>query len=142
MVDYHHADEWSGGAWLTAGSKSAVIFVGTKGLGACWYGNPDGPCLDCEDRGWWSDRFVGQVLFYDPADLATVAQGEAETWKPQPYARLDIDEYLYHVESSQQKHHVGAAAFDRERGLLYVFEPLADGDKSLVHAWQVKALPE
>ncbi|MEA3397625.1 MAG: hypothetical protein U9R05_09215, partial [Chloroflexota bacterium] len=51
---YHHSDEWTGGVWLTAGGKSAVIFVGTKGRGDCWYGNPAGPCLDCEDRGWWS----------------------------------------------------------------------------------------
>ncbi len=31
----------------------------------------------------------------------------------------------------------GAASYDRERGLLYVFEPLADGDKRLVHAWRI-----
>lgn len=138
LVEYHHSDEWTGGAWLTAGEKSAVIFVGTKGQGDCWYGNPDGPCLECENRGWWSDRFVGQILFYDPADLATVARGEMETWAPQPYATLEIDEYLYHVESEQQKHHVGAASFDRERGLLYVFEPLVDKDKPLVHVWRVE----
>jgi hypothetical protein len=51
---------------------------------------------------------------------------------------LEIDECLYHVESGQQKHHVGATAFDRERGLLYVFEPLADEDKLLVHVWGVE----
>jgi hypothetical protein len=139
LDNYQESDEWSGGAWLTAGDKSAVIFVGTKGQGNCWYGNPDGPCLDCENRGWWSDAFVGQILFYDPADLAAVARGDMEPHEPQPYATLDIDEYLYHVESSQQKYHVGAASFDRERGLLYVFEPLADADKSLVHVWQVAA---
>ncbi len=61
-----------------------------------------------------------------------------ESSEPQPYATLEIDEYLYHVESGQQKHHVGATAFDRERGLLYVFEPLADEDKSLVHVWRVE----
>ncbi len=143
MAGYHHSDEWSGGAWLTTdgasgGGAAAVVFVGTKGQGDCWYGNPDGPCLDCEDRGWWSDRFVGQILFYDPAALAAVARGEKETWEPQPYATLDIDEYLYHVESSQQPSHLGAAGFDRSRGLLYVFEPLADGDKSLVHVWRVE----
>jgi len=137
LDNYHESDEWSGGAWLTAGDKSAVIFVGTKGQGDCWYGNPDGPCLDCENRGWWSDSFVGQILFYDPADMAAVARGDMAPYEPQPYATLDIDEYLYHVESSQQWHHVGAASFDRERGLLYVFEPLADGDKSLVHVWHV-----
>lgn len=60
-----------------------------------------------------------------------------ETWEPQPYATLNIDQYLYHIESSQQKEHVGAASFDRQRGLLYVFEPLADADKSLIHVWRV-----
>lgn len=81
----------------------------------------------------------GRSSFYDPADLAAMARREMETWEPQPYATLNIiDEYLYHVESSQQRHHVGAASFDHGRGLLYVFEPLADGDKSLIHVWRVE----
>jgi len=139
--DYHHSDEWNGAAWLTAGGKSAVVFVGTKGTGDCWYGCADGTDTppwpgDC-DRGWWSTGFVGRMLFYDPADLAAVAQGKMESYESQPYATLDVDEYLYHIASSQQKYHVGALAFDRARGLLYLFEPLADGDKSLVHVWSV-----
>jgi hypothetical protein len=138
MDDYHHSDEWTGAAWLTADSSSAVIFVGTKGQGDCWYGNPDGPCLECEDRGWWSTTFEGQIIFYDPADLAAVAAGSQETWDPQPYAILDIDDYLYHIESDQQKHHVAAAAFDRENGLLYVIEPLVDDDRSIIHVWRVE----
>ena len=146
MDNYHHSDEWSGGAWLTAGDKSAVIFVGTKGTGDCWYGCSDGTVWpdeppyppECPERGWWSTGFEGQIIFYDPAGLAAVARGEIETWEPQPYAALNIDEYLYHIESGQQKEHVGAASFDRQRGLLYVFEPFADGDKPLVHVWRVK----
>jgi hypothetical protein len=134
---YHHSDEWTGGAWLTAGDKSAVLFVGTKGTGDCWYGNPEGPCLDCEDRGWWSTGFVGQFLFYDPADLAAVAQGLSESWELQPYATMNVDNVLYHIESTQQKHHVGAMAFDRAQGLLYVAEPLADEDRPLLHVWEV-----
>jgi hypothetical protein len=143
MDGYSHSDEWTGGAWLTTagdrpgGQKSAVILVGTKGQGDCWYGNPDGPCMSCEDRGWWSEHFVGQILFYDPSDLAAVANGEMEAWEPQPYATLDIDQHLYNVGSGQQTGHIGAASFDRERGLLYAFEPLADGDKPLVHAWKI-----
>jgi hypothetical protein len=146
MNNYHHSDEWAGGAWLTAGDKSGVIFVGTKGTGDCWYGCSDGTVWpdeppyppECPERGWWSTGFEGQILLYDPADLAAVAQGAMETWEPQPYAMLNIDEYLYHIESSQQQHHIGAASFDRERGLLYVFQPLADGDKSLIHVWRVE----
>ena len=146
MDNYHHSDEWSGGAWLTSGGKSAVIFVGTKGTGDCWYGCPDGTVWpdeppyppDCDDRGWWSTGFEGQLIFYDPDDLAAVVGGEMETWDPQPYATLNIDPYLYNVTSSQQKYHVGAAGFDREQGLLYVFEPLVDDEKSIVHTWRIR----
>ena len=60
-----------------------------------------------------------------------------ETWEPQPYATLTIDEVLYHIESDQQKHHVAAAAFDRQNGLFYVVEPLVDEDRSIIHVWQV-----
>jgi hypothetical protein len=147
MEGYHHADEWSGGAWLTAEDRSAVVLVGTKGIGDCWYGCADGtvwpdepPYPDaCPDpgRGWWGTGFQGQIIFYDPAELALVADGTLESWEPQPYATLNIDPVLYYVTSGQQLHHVGAAAFDRERGLLYVLEPLADGEKSLVHVWRV-----
>lgn len=42
MAGYHHADEWSAGAWLTTADSAAVVFVGTKGVGSCWYGLPDG----------------------------------------------------------------------------------------------------
>ncbi len=128
---YHHSDEWTGAVWLTAGEKAALIFVGNKGTGDCWYGNPEGPCLECDERGWWSTGFEGQIIFYDPADLAAVAQGTLETWEPQPYAVLNIDTSLYHITSTQQKHHVAAAAFDRANGLLYIVEPLADDDRSM-----------
>ncbi len=142
MDSYHHSDEWSGGAWLTAGDKTAVIFVGTKGQGDNWYGCADGtdepPWPDDCNRGWWSTSFVGQIIFYDPADLAAVAQGNMETWEPQPYAVLDIDPYLYHIQSSQQWFHVGAVSFDRGNGLLYLFEPFADEDKPLVHVWYIE----
>ena len=138
---YHHVDEWTGGVWLTAENRAAVLFVGTQGTGASWYGCADGTDAppwppDC-DRGWWATDLVGRFLFYDPADLAAVAQGTLEPWEPQPYATLDIDDVLYHVTSTQQKYHVAAMAFDRRQGLLYVLEPLADESQPLVHVWRV-----
>jgi hypothetical protein len=150
LANYHHSDAWTGGAWLTAGEKSTVIFVGTKGKGDCWYGFANGvvwpdeppyppvPDYPNDQRGWWSDRFVGQMIFYNPADLAAVARGEMAPYEPQPYAVMELDEYLYHIDSEQQLDHVGAVDFDRERGLLYVFELFGDGDKPLVHVWQVE----
>jgi hypothetical protein len=138
MSGYHHSDEWSGAVWLTSGAKAAVVFVGTKGTGDCWYGDSEGPCLDCAgERGWWSTGFEGQFLFYDPDDLARAAAGTLESWEPQPYASLNVDQYLYHLESSQQWHHLGAACFDRSRGHLYVFEPYADDDKPIIHVWKL-----
>jgi len=145
LNNYHHSDEWSGGAWLTAGEKSALLFVGTKGRGECWYGCQDGTVWpdeppfppECPERGWWSTSFEGVILFYNPQELAAVARGEMETWAPQPYATLNIDPHLFSINSPQQWSHVGAAGYDRDRGYLYIFEPLADGDKSLIHVWRV-----
>lgn len=142
---YTHADEWNGGAWLTAGSKSAVIFVGNKGLGYYWYGGSDGSeCVDnigpgctVEDRGWWANTIQAQIVFYDSDDLAQVAQGTMPPNRPQPYAVMNIDPYLYHITSTRQKHHISAVAYDRPHELLYIFEPFGDGDKTIVHVWSV-----
>ena len=138
MNNYHNSDEWAGGAWLTTSSKSAVVFVGTKGTGDCWYGDSNGPCLECPgERGWWSTGFEGQFIFYNPSDLADVASGAKQPYEPQPYATLNIDQYLFHITSTQQWYHLGAASFDREGGLFYVFEPFADGDKPIIHVWRI-----
>jgi len=137
MDNYHHSDEWSGAEWLTAGDKAAVIFVGTKGTGDCWYGNENGPCLSCDNRGWWSTGFEAQIVFYDPSDLASVAQGELQPYEPQPYTTMDIEERFFNVTSTQQKEQTGAIAFDRENSLLYVIEYRADSDKPLIHVWRI-----
>jgi len=148
---YHHADEWTGAAWLTAGAKAAVVFVGTKGLGKCWYGFANGvvwpeegpwppvPPAPNDQRGWWSTGFEGQMLFYDPSDLAAVAAGKKKPWEPQPYAVKKIDDCLLGIKSPQQLTHVRGCAFDRQRGHLYVVEFRGDQeDKSLVHVWTVR----
>ncbi len=148
MTGYHHADEWTGAAWLTAGDRAAVVFVGTKGVGECWYGLPDGtvwpdgppyPADPENQRGWWSTGFEASILFYDPADLARVAEGAVPPYQPQPYAQLPIDARLLNSGGSQRKYRTGAIAFDRVRGLLYLLEPRADEDRSVVHVWRVGA---
>jgi hypothetical protein len=67
-----------------------------------------------------------------------VARGQKKPHEPQPYATLELDEHLFAVKSPHQKHRVRSCALDRERGLLYLTEFRADGDKSLVHVWRVK----
>jgi hypothetical protein len=150
MRDYHHSDDWSGAAWLTAGEKSAVVFVGTKGRGKCWYGFANGvvwpeegpwpevPDYPNDQRGWWSSEFVAEMRFYDPAVLARVAAGELDPWQPQPYAVLEIAPQLY-GDKTRMLQHVGAAAFDRDNGLLYILELRAEEDKPLIHVWAIAA---
>ena len=117
LNNYNPADEWIGGAWLEAGSAAAIIFAGTKKYGAT--------------------NFQGQLLFYDPADLASVVNGTVEPGAPQPYATLNIDQYLFHA-NTNEPHHLRAVCFDRARRLLYLFEPHGDGDKPLTHVWSIQ----
>ena len=51
---YNDSDQWEGGAWITAGEKSAVLFTGTKGGGDYWwygYTSPGGDGMPCLAEG-------------------------------------------------------------------------------------------
>jgi hypothetical protein len=158
VKDYHEADHWWGGAWLTAGDGAAVVFAGTKALGEEWYGFangvvwehdcaehtpatcPDVPDWPYDNRGFWSDSYQAQLIFYDPADLAAVARGEMESWEPQVYDTLVLDEYLLDPvldHGNYKRDLVGAIAFDRENGFLYLVERLADEYRSVIHVWEI-----
>jgi hypothetical protein len=160
MNGYQEADHWWGSAWLTAGDTSAVIFVGTKAMGNSWYGFangviwpydcadqtpstcPDVPEVPYNDRGYWAEDYQAQIIFFDPNQLAAVAQGQIQPYEPQPYASLDITQYLFDPQlnfGDYKRDLVGAAAFDRELGLLYIVERLADEYKSVIHVFQISA---
>ncbi len=160
MDGYEEADHWWGAAWLTAGDSGAVVFAGTKALGDSWYGFSNGVIWDYEcaeqnpptcpevpewpndNRGYWAEDYQGQIIFFDPNDLAAVALGQMETYEPQPYATLDLTPYLYAPELNHGEYKrdlIGAIAFDRANGLLYVVERLADEYKSVIHVFQVTA---
>jgi hypothetical protein len=106
----------------------------------------EGGCIS--QRGWWSTRFDAELIFYNPADLARVAAGTMNSWEPQPYAALDIDEFLFFNpsgtdlemvgEGEQRRYRIGDVSYDRASGLLYVLEQFADGAKPVVHVWRVK----
>ncbi len=157
MSLFSEPDEWSGGAWLTAGNKSAVIFVGTKAIGNSWYGFSNGvvypisgdpdeeipevPPWPHDSRGWWSEDIEAQIIFYSPDDLAAVTQGSMDTWEPQPYASLTLDEYLFDPgfdHEGQKRYLVGAASFDRANGYLYIVERRVDEEKSIVHVFRIE----
>lgn len=113
---------------------------------------PDEDLTECRghnsNRGWWSSRFDAQFILYDPADLARVAAGQIESWEPQPYGTLDIDEHLYldAPESEQdwlglgdqRLARIGAVAYDRDNDLLYVLELFADESMPVMHVWRIQ----
>ncbi len=162
MTDYNPADDWSGGEWLTAGDGGAVIFLGTRALGNSWYGFANGvewdfdcaepdtpPCPQIppwpnNDRGWWADSYRPVIIFYNPEDLADVAAGEKAAYDPQPYASMNLDDCFFDPEvapARYKRHFTGAAAFDRNNRLLYIFERMADGiggdENGLIHVFRI-----
>jgi len=158
MDTYQLADHWTGGAWLTAGEESAVIFLGTKAMGRSWYGFANGvewdyACADndppdCPDvpewpydnRGYWAEGYQAQLIFYDTDQLGAVARGELKPYHPQPYATLDLTPYLLNPEldfGNYKRDLVGSMAFDAVNGRLYILERLADESKSVVHVFEV-----
>ena len=100
------------------------------------------------NRGWWTTRFDAQFILYDPNDLMGVATGKLESWQPQPYAVIDIDEFLYlnapewdQVDlgwGDQRRSRIGEVGYDRQNGLLYVLELYADEAKPIVHVWSIQ----
>jgi hypothetical protein len=63
-----------------------------------------------------------------------------EPFEPQPYALLDLSAYWYDPAidlSIYKRDLVGASAFDKQNGLLYIIERLADEYKSVVHVFQI-----
>jgi len=144
---------------LTSSQGDAVIFTGTKALGKNWYGFANGvewdydcaenPEVDCpevppfpyEDRGFWAEDFMPAMVLFNPDDLAKVALGELLPSDPQPYALLDLSEYWIDPEIRLEAYKydlVGAAAFDRDHGILYILERQADGDKSVIHVFEIR----
>ncbi|MEW6222869.1 MAG: hypothetical protein AB1476_06165 [Candidatus Hadarchaeota archaeon] len=161
MNNYQNSDEWTGGAWLTADNRSAVILIGTKGTGTknSWYGYSNGlvwpdeepfpavPDYPHDERGYWTESFEAQILFYNPYDFVSVASGSKQPYEPQPYASISIDNFLFNIDKinhpdfadSLNKYRLGACCYDRSNQLLYIFEYRGDSetDRPLCHVFKI-----
>jgi len=136
--DYKACDDWDGGAWLTAGTKSAVLVVGSKGIGEVYYGDARPQDCDQHYKGYHCGPYQGQLLFYDPDDLGAVAAGLKRPWEVLPYAVLNAEPYLW----PDCRYELGGAAFDRDRGIFYVIQKNVDeasDSQPLVHVFRVRA---
>ncbi len=120
----------------------------TAGGGLC----PETDLTECSGhndyRGWWSTSFEGRIILYNPSDLARVATKKLASWKPQPYAHVNFNDYLLlnpgKVEQdmlgwvAQRRYRIGDVAYDRAHDLLYVLELFAERSKPVVHVFRLR----
>jgi hypothetical protein len=125
------ADAYAGGAWLTEGGKAAVMYARSAHVGGWSYeaGRLGGCDTVTGPYSWPNDP---QLIFYDPNDLAKVAQGQLGSWQPQPYLQIRLMDYL--VPSCNAS--LGAVAYDRSNGLIYISQS-GLGDTPVIHTFQV-----
>lgn len=156
---HEYCDIWNGGAWLSAGSEEAIAVAGNKARGISWYGYNNGEStfnvmfnlptpIEPEDHGPRQSHENPMLLFYHPADLQNVANGTMETYEPQPYAVLEIQDELFYPNHDDPAYGMkyrgpGGLAFDRQNGLLYLMEQNATGydtTEAIIHVWKI--IPE
>ncbi len=133
---YRAMDNWGGGAWVQTATRTGVLIFGRKGLGDNCYGSAAvcGGDACAPSSGYHAYPYEPQMLFYDPGELKEVLAGTREPWQVLPYAVYTVEEVL-----DQECAVLGAAAYDRERGLIYVTEQEAGPwGETVVHVWRVE----
>ncbi len=139
--DYCADDKWSGGAWLKAGDRDAVLVIGSKGKGEERYG--DGLPGDCSAaKGFHCDPYEPQFLFYSPDDLAAVARGERQPWEVLPYETYVPDDVFW----PRCRMSPASCAYDPATGNLYVLQYNGAAMDygvmvPIVHVWTVSGVP-
>ncbi len=134
---YRAMDNWGGGAWVQTADRSGILIFGRKGLGDNCYGTQGecsgDPCVP--SKGYHAYPYEPQILFYDPEELKEAIAGTREPWEVLPYEVYSpANEVL-----DQECAILGAAAYDQERGLIYVTEQEAGPwGETAVHVWEVQ----
>jgi len=149
--NYSEADSWTGGAWVDSSAGGAVIFAGTHGYGSSWYGFSNGvvyptdgngpfpemPPYPYDERGWWNSDFRATMMFYSPDVLGKVALNQMSAYDSQPYALLDLSQYMLVDRDETVMQYLGGMAYDDINQRLLVMELHADGDKPVVHVFSL-----
>jgi hypothetical protein len=129
-------DNWGGGVWLEAASGRGILIFGRKGLGDNCYGSTElcgeDPCAP--SSGYHAYPYEPQILFYDPEEVEEALAGTREPWEVLPYEVHTVEEVL-----EPECAVLGAAAYDQQRGLIYVAEQEAGPwGETAVHVWRVE----
>jgi hypothetical protein len=133
--NYRAKDEWTGGAWVETGAKTAILIFGRKGLGDNCYGT-QGECGGdpCDMyKGYHAYPYAPQILFYDPNEVLQAMDGSIEPWQIVPYATYSPTSEVLNPSCAR----FGAVAQDGERGFLYATEREAGPwGETVVHVWE------
>ena len=143
-VNFSWGEYVDGGVWMSAGSRSAIVLSYRHNFGDWWYGFTSGthnteydiPEPDFGSHGIAVTQWKTGLLFYNPDDLARVAQGTMESYEPLPYAGFDLAQYSL-VDGGES----GGLAFDEANGYLYFIDyngdPGYEFGYSLIHVFKV-----
>jgi len=159
--DYYHfpnaidgyllSDNWKDAAWIEAGDHRSVVILGNKARGDNWYGYmgehmphdwviadvpyPEFYETDPDGKGWKSHNWIPMAIFFDPDQLALVAQGALPSHQPQPYAAKRFSPDIFFGAARE----IRTASYDAGHHRLYAFEFVAERDGlSIAHVWDVK----
>ena len=122
LAGHDPTDSWKGAAWLTLGSKQAVVVVGRKGHAPYHYGLAKP--TDCYDyKGYHAASYEAQMLFYRPEDILAGAQQSVPNTTPWYRWNSDtpgggFDRFMY----QECRKQIGGITLDRRRNILYVVE--------------------
>ncbi len=133
-------DKWEGGAFVESGGRCTVILDGRKGLGGNHYGEPRRD--DCSlYKGYHSDPYERQVVFYDVEELGEVAAGRRQPWTVVPYRTWRPTELYNRDAAGHSCSEVGGMAYDRQGRRLFIIEKSLPAfnldDQAVVHVWRV-----
>lgn len=136
--DFQIPDGWESAAWVYTQDAHAVVVVGSRAMSPTYYGPPrPGDCSTY--TGYYGTPYEPRLVFYDPADLAKVAQGQKEPDEVIPYLEWNPEEYMV-------DHCVWAlmgSVYDDKNQLLYLLDYNADTyddePKPLIYVFKIGA---
>lgn len=123
LVNYSRGgDIYMDGAFLESDGKSALVMIGQKGMSDGEYGTY------CNFQGFHDlEGYRPYLIFYDTDEIGRAANGEVGLDEPQPYAAIDLNEFLLLPNRTTcDKNNFTAASFDPATKTLYLLERAKD----------------
>ncbi|HRZ36431.1 MAG TPA: fibronectin type III domain-containing protein [Candidatus Paceibacterota bacterium] len=145
VINWRLDETAEGPAWISCGGKAALAVSYRRTVGDVWYGDSLGNSHSAYDipeppfgyKGGSCTEWRNGLMFYNPDDLAAVAQGKKASWEPQPYVVFDTQQFSRRL--SAEPPESGAIAFAPGLQTLFYLEHNGDPEMvyGLIHAWKI-----